>query len=101
MVGTWHGDWGPDAANRTDVTLILDWDGKQISGVINPGPDSLKIENATLDPSGWKLHFEANAKGQRIVVDGTIENITNVRRSVVGTWTQGSTKGDFKMRRDN
>jgi len=65
----------------------------------------MKIENATVDPSpdpnGWKVHFEANAKGVRVVVDGTIQDITNVRRSVVGTWTQGASKGDFKMRRDN
>ena len=105
LVGTWHGDWGPNAQNRTDVTFVIDWDGKTISGIINPGPDSMKIENATVDPSpdpnGWKVHFEANAKGVRVVVDGTIQDITNVRRSVVGTWTQGPSKGDFKMRRDN
>ena len=105
LVGTWHGDWGPSAQSRTDVTFVIDWDGKTISGIINPGPDAMKIENATLDPTpdpkGWKVHFEANAKGVRVVVDGTIEDITSVRRSVVGTWTQGPTKGDFKMRRDN
>lgn len=105
LVGTWHGDWGPRPQDRTDVTLVIEWDGKAISGLINPGPDAMKIENARLDPStdpnGWKVHFEANAKGTRVVVDGTIENLTNVRRSVVGTWTQGSSKGDFKMRRDN
>ena len=101
LAGTWHGDWGPNPQNRTDVTFVIEWDGKAISGIINPGPDAMKIENATLDPQGWKVRFEANAKGVRVVVDGAIEDITSVRRSVVGTWTQGPSKGDFKMRRDN
>jgi hypothetical protein len=44
------------------------------------------------DRGGAKVH---------VIADGKIENITNVRRSIVGTWTQGATKGDFKITRDN
>jgi len=101
LVGTWHGTWGPTAKDRRDVTLVLDWDGKNISGLINPGPDSLKFPSGTLDPSNWTVHFEAQGKSTRIVIDGKIENITNVRRSLTGTWTQGQEKGDFKLIRDN
>jgi hypothetical protein len=101
LVGTWHGDWGPRPQDRTDVTFVIQWDGKTISGIINPGLDAMKIENATLDVNGWKVHFEANAKGTRVIVDGTLQDITSVRRSIVGTWTQGAVKGDFKIRRDN
>ena len=106
LVGTWHGSWGPNAKERHDVTMVLDWDGKNISGIINPGPGSVKFPNGSLDPSNWSIHFEAEGKDStgkqvRIVMDGKIENITNVRRSLVGTWTQGSEKGDFTLRRDN
>jgi hypothetical protein len=106
LVGTWHGSWGPNAKERHDVTMVLDWDGKNISGIINPGPDSVKFPNGSLDPSNWSIHFEAQGKDSsgkpvRIVMDGKIENITNVHRSLVGTWTQGSEKGDFTLRRDN
>jgi hypothetical protein len=106
LVGTWHGSWGPNAKDRHDVTLVLDWDGKNISGIINPGPDGLKFPSGSLDPSNWSIHFEADGKDSsgkpvRIVMDGKIENITNVRRTLVGTWTQGSEKGDFTLRRDN
>jgi hypothetical protein len=31
LTGTWHGDWGPRPTHRNDVTLVLDWDGKNIS----------------------------------------------------------------------
>jgi hypothetical protein len=35
------------------------------------------------------------------VADGKIENLTNTRRSIAGTWTQGGVKGDFRITRDN
>ena len=81
--------------------MVIDWDGKNITGVINPGPDSIRIENATLNPDGWKLHLEASARGVRVVVEGTIEDITSVRRRVVGIWNEGASKGAFRMTRDN
>ena len=106
LVGTWHGSWGPNAKERHDVTLVLDWDGKNISGIINPGPESVRFPSGSLDPSNWSIHFEAEGKDNagktfRIVMDGKIENITNVRRFLTGTWSQGPEKGDFKLTRDN
>lgn len=106
LVGTWHGTWGPGAKDRHDVTLVLNWDGKNISGMINPGPGSLTFPNGSLDPSDWSVHFEADGKDSsgkpvHVVIEGKIQNITNVRRSLVGTWTQGQEKGDFKLTRDN
>jgi hypothetical protein len=106
LVGTWHGSWSPNAKDRRDLTLVLNWDGKNISGMINPGPDSVKFPSGVLDPSNWTVHFEAEGKDSsgkpvRIVIDGKIENITNVRRFITGTWSQGSDKGEFKVTRDN
>ena len=105
LVGTWHGDWGPTPTHRNDVTLVLEFDGKNIMGLLNPGPDSIKLSKASLDPSNWTVHFEADAKdrnGQTVhfVIDGKIENLTSVRRSIVGTWMHGNMKGDFKITRD-
>ena len=109
LVGTWHGEWGPSATHRNDVTLVLEWDGKNITGLVNPGPESMKLSRATLEPSndpkGWKVHFELDAKDHdgkpvHFVIDGTIENLTSIRRSIVGTWSHGNVKGDFKIIRD-
>jgi hypothetical protein len=109
LVGTWHGDWGPTATHRNDVTLVLDWDGKNITGLINPGPESIKLSKAALEPSsdpkGWMVHFEADAKDHdgkpvHFLIDGKIENLTSIRRSIVGTWSHGNVKGDFKVTRD-
>ena len=109
LTGTWHGDWGPTPTHRNDVTLVLDWDGKNITGLINPGPDSIKLAKATLepnnDPKKWLVHFEADAKDHdgkpvHFIIDGGIENLTSIRRSIVGTWNHGTVRGDFKITRD-
>ncbi len=101
LVGTWHGNWRPDAQTRNDVTFVMNFDGKAISGLINPGPDSMKLHDASLDPDGWKVHFEADGKGTHVVIDGHLEDITSVNRRIVGTWTQGTAKGEFQLTRDN
>jgi hypothetical protein len=104
LVGTWHGTWGPTAAERHDVTIVLEFDGKAITGMLNPGPDSIRLDKVTLDAGSWSVHIEATPKGtdaMRIVIDATIQDVTNRRRSLVGTWTQGSVKGDFKVTRDD
>ena len=98
LAGTWHGTWGPNATQRHDVTLVLDYDGKAITGMMNPGPDAIHFDRITLDPATWSVRFEA--KGG-IVIDAKIEDVTNRHRRIVGTWTQGPTKGDFKVSRDD
>jgi len=104
LKGSWIGDWGPNRADRNQITVVMDWDGKQISGVVNPGPGASQIQKASLDPKGWLVHFELdtkNAAGQPVhyVVDGHIENLGLYNRSVVGTWSHDNVKGDFKITR--
>jgi hypothetical protein len=106
MKGTWHGTWGPDATNRTSVTLVMDWDGKNVTGIMNPGLRSAPLEKTTFDPSNRQFHFEANYKDRagvvsRVVVDAKLEEVTSPRRALVGTYTLGAQKGDFKAIRDN
>ena len=104
LKGTWLGDWGPSKADRNQVTIVLDWDGKQITGQVNPGPTAVPIQKATLEPKGWVVHFEAdvkNAAGKPVhyVVDGKIENLGLYNRVIVGTWSHDNVKGDFRIQR--
>ena len=106
LKGTWHGSWGVNAQDRTPVTLVMDWDGKSVTGIMNPGLRSSPIENTQFDPSNWQFHFESNYKDRsgatsRVSIDAKIQDVTSPRRSLVGTWTQGDKKGDFKAIRDN
>jgi hypothetical protein len=105
LVGTWYGDWGPSVNQRNDVTIVMSWDGKKVGGMINPGPDAIPFTVATLDSSKWTVHIEAEAKGSagsivRYTIDGKLENLGSYNRTLTGTWTQGSVKGDFKITRE-
>jgi hypothetical protein len=104
LKGTWIGDWGPNKDTRTHVVVELNWDGKAITGRINPGPNSVAVKNATLDAPTWMVHLEGDGKdatGKAIhyVIDGKVENIGAYSRFITGTWTEGAAKGDFKITR--
>jgi len=105
LKGSWSGDWGPDRDNRTHVLIQIDWDGKALTGVINPGPNGVPLKVATLNPETWGVHFEADGrdrsgKAVHYVIDGTVENIGAYQRFITGTWIEGSAKGDFKVTRN-
>ena len=106
LVGTWYGDWGPTPQQRHDVTIVMTWDGKSIGGTIDPGPDAVSFKTATLDSSAWTVHIEAErpAKGAtaavRYVIDGKLANLGSYNRTLSGAWTDGASKGDFKLTRD-
>ena len=104
--GTWHGSWGTTEKARTPATLVLDWDGDNVTGILNPGLRSSPLEKTSLDAAGWKFHFETDLKERsggtvHVSVDAKIEEVTSPHRRLVGTWTQGAQKGDFKAVRDN
>ena len=108
LTGTWSGDWGTSAkeADRNHTTLVLSWDGKTVQGLVDPGPDSAKVRVATLDSTKWTVHMEYDLKDKAgklvpFIVDGKLQNPSSRKnRTVVGTFTHGSAKGDFKITMD-
>src|SRR5689334_22177676 len=101
LVGSWHGDRGATAANRTGITLIMDWDGKELTGLVNPGYEHMSLQNAKLNPKDWTVHFEVDSKDSsgktvRCAVDGKLDKLGSDRRTLTGLWTCGTTKMDFK-----
>src|SRR6185436_6811543 len=62
LKGTWIGDWGPDKNAQKHVVVELRWDGKAITGTINPGANGVPIKVGTLDAPTWNVHFEAEGK---------------------------------------
>jgi hypothetical protein len=192
LKGSWLGDWGPSKTERNQIFIVMDWDGKAVTGMLNPGTDNIPLRNAQLiappprpaapaggggggrgggagaapaagggaaagaqggggrggggagaapagggagaaggqgaggrggggaglgtqiggpgtaapppPPQDWLVHFEADAKDKagnavRYIVDGKIENLGLYNRSIVGTWTAGTVKGDFRLQR--
>lgn len=104
LKGSWLGTWGPSKLHSNEIVLVMNWDGKAITGTINPGMDNIPIKNATLNPEGWVVHFEADAKDKsgaiiNYVIDGKIENLSFHNRSIVGTWKSQKENGPFKISR--
>jgi len=117
--GTWVGYWGPTLTPQSRIVLVIDHDGKAMSGVYQPGPNAAPMKVARLDITPgtpakgvgrgntgqapqvpavlpiFKVHFEIDAKDARgnpvaIVADGTMNNTALPNRSITGTWTQTS-----------
>ena len=107
LKGQWSGQWGPaDSPKR--LLLDLHWDGKDITGVVNPGDEKAAVKSVTIDysnPSAWKVKMTAEGKDKAgkpvaISVDGTLENIGAYNKLFHGTWVEGGQKGDFTLTRN-
>jgi hypothetical protein len=138
LKGTWYGDFGSTPTGpRRDLTVVLNWDGKAVTGTVNPGKNAVPIKTATLDikpgtpaippppppegqaagnrgggggrgtPAGmptFLVKFEVDAKNKaggidKFVFEGVIENPVAGNRTIRGTWTCGTDKGNFLLRR--
>jgi hypothetical protein len=108
--GTWLGHWGPTPTVQNRIVLVIDHDGKAMSGVFNPGPNAVPLKVARLDitpgkPSPgkgvppvlpiFKVYFEIDAKDAKgvpvaVVAEGTMHAVALYNRWVEGTWTQTS-----------
>ena len=104
LKGSWIGTWAGNTVHGSDLFMVLDWNGKAITGTINPGQDNIAIKTATLNPDGWVFHFEAEGKDKAgavitYTVDGKIENLAMHNRTVTGTWKSQRGSGAFKITR--
>ena len=111
LSGTWSGDWGPNKDKRERLLVQMHYDGKQVTGTINPGPSGFPLKTVTVipgnqdNPGVWSIMIEAEGKDAAgkavtVVADGKLENLGSFNRVLTGTWTQGGVKGDFKLTRN-
>jgi hypothetical protein len=111
LAGTWYGDYGT-GNQRTDVTVIMKWDGTNVTGSINPGPNTRPIKSVVMNitpgkpapqgqgsTSGTPPTFTVRIDVDGMVFEGTIQNPVAGNRRITGTWTRGSEKGTFQIRR--
>ena len=104
LKGSWIGTWTGNKTHGNDVVVVMNWDGKAITGMLNPGTDNIAIKNATLNPAGWLVHIEAEGKDKAgavvsYVIDGKIESLPLPNRTVTGTWKSQKESGAFKIGR--
>ena len=104
LVGSWHGTRG-EGASQTDITVIMDWDGTVVTGLVNPGFEHAELLNARLVSRDWTVSFEldfttGDGQTERCVVNGAIDRLGSDRRTVSGTWTCDGDIQSFEIIRD-
>jgi len=101
--GSWSGYWGTSEASKKRILLVLDWRDQQITGVINPGPNQVKIDKADLNVDTWTLRLEAampTSGGVKapFVTTGKLTNLGSwTTRTYSGTYTFGTETGKFTV----
>ena len=96
--GTWRSETVAADGSHSTIVLIMQWDGSQISGTINPGPDGTDFTGGKLDPEGWKFTLNTKtAKGADIAFEGTISNLGKYDRVLSGKWTEGGRSQDVRF----
>ena len=120
LTGTWYGDFGTGNQKR-DLTVVMKWDGQNVTGMINPGPNASPLKSVVMDitpgkpaPAGrgstagtppiFHVRFEVdapNAAGatDHLVFEGNIQNPVAGNRRITGAWTRGAERGTFQIRR--
>ena len=88
---------GTEWNDRNQVTVELKWDGKNLTGTVNPGANAVELKKATFDAKTGAIHFEADATNRRgnqihYVIDGKVEGST-----MTGTWNHDNRNGELKI----
>ncbi|HVG53619.1 MAG TPA: hypothetical protein VM846_04295 [Vicinamibacterales bacterium] len=103
LKGSWIGTWTGNKVHGNDVLMIMNWDGKAVTGIINPGTDDIAIKSVTLDADKWTVHVEADTKDKAgpiaYVIDGKLENLAMHNRIITGTWKSQRGSGAFRIQR--
>lgn len=98
--GTWRGTIGAGDTAKT-VVMIIDYDGAKLTGMIDPGRNSYRFENATHDAPNWKIDVATqNRAGEAIAFSAVMHEIGAPNRYMEGTWTQGGQELPFKITRE-
>jgi len=107
LPGTWVGDFGPAFYDRNTITLELNWDGTNLTGMVRPGVpgarmyrnfESFPIENASFDAKTGIVKFEASyqPRGRHYIIEGKLN-----KNTLSGSWNRPDENkdGDFKLTR--
>jgi len=96
--GTWRGETtAKDGSHRT-IVLVMQWDGKQVSGTMNPGRGGADFTGGKLNADGWKftLAFK-DGQGANVRFEGAISNLGKYNRALSGKWTEGASSFDIRF----
>ncbi|MDC1528570.1 hypothetical protein N8600_05895 [Gammaproteobacteria bacterium] len=93
LKGSWIGEWSGNTTHGDFVLIVMDWNGEEVTGMINPGTDNMEIESVELDTSDWSVVISADG----YTIDATIENLELPSRALSGSWRSSNGRGDFEI----
>ena len=77
------------------------YDGEKLTGMIDPGRNSYRFDDATHDAPNWKIEVATqNRAGEAIAFSAVMHEIGSPKRYMEGTWTQGGQEQPFKITRE-
>lgn len=97
LSGTWRGEWGPTPTRQTEVTVEFKWDGKELTGTVDPQGNAYKFTKASFDPSTSAVRMELDGpNSQRETVHYVIEGkVTG--KTISGTFNRAGETGTFNI----
>jgi hypothetical protein len=99
--GTWRGTVNQANGAERTIVLVMQWDGKSVTGTVNPGRDGVDFTGGTLNPEGWKFTLDIrNARGGPIRFEGVIQDLGKYDRLLVGKWTDGAGTVDIRFKHE-
>jgi len=93
LKGSWIGEWSGNTALGDFVLIVMDWNGEEVTGMINPGTDNIEIDSVELDTSDWSVVISADD----YTIEATIENLELPSRAITGSWRSRNGRGDFEI----
>ncbi len=98
--GTWRGQ-----LTRNDdsipVVVIMDYDGENITGMINPGRNSYRFDSAEHDAPNWRLSVATQTRqGEAVSFTAVMKEPGARNRYMEGTWTQAGVDYQFRIIRE-
>ena len=93
LKGSWIGEWSGNTTHGDFVLIVMDWNGEEVTGMINPGTDNMEIESVELDPTDWSVVISADG----YTIEAMIENLELPSRALSGSWRSSNGRGDFEI----
>lgn len=100
LKGTWRGVIATGDDSEA-LLMIMDFDGENITGMINPGRSSFRFSSSGLNADSWLFSAAATTRdGVDISFQATLNEIGARNRYLEGTWTQAGRTYPFKVTRE-
>ncbi len=97
--GTWRGETVVKDGSHRTIVLVMQWDGKQISGTMNPGPDSTDFTGRKTQSGRLEVHrgLQDRPGRQCAFLKASSPTSANTTGCWRGKWNEGTSSFDIRF----